>query len=145
MQRIGRFLEDARRELIDISRRNRLLHAPRNTDRAAGGGGASGAGGGGAEPPRTVRPHCLEFLNVDLDAVFGTLREGKVFGFDAERPESEILDNRSRGRVPLRFQTQLAPDALERRLLRFFREARGIEEEQGVNILFLVFGFLKMV
>jgi hypothetical protein len=50
MQRIVRFLEDARRELIDISRRNRLLHAPRNADRTVGGGGADGTGGssGGA-------------------------------------------------------------------------------------------------
>jgi hypothetical protein len=143
MQRIGRFLEDARRELIDISRRNRLLHSPRNADRTVGGGGADGTGGSGGGRPRTVRSHCLEFFNVDLDTVFGRLREGKVFGFDAERPQGEILDDRPRGRVPLRFQTQLAPDALEKRLLRFFREARGIEEEQGVNILFLVFGFLK--
>jgi hypothetical protein len=34
-------------------------------------------------------------------------------------------------------------EVLERRLLKFFREARVIEEEQGVNILFLAFGFLK--
>jgi hypothetical protein len=50
--------------------------------------------------------------------------------------------DRSRGRVPLRFQTQLAPDALERRLLRFFREARVIEEEHGVNIPFWSLDFL---
>jgi hypothetical protein len=120
MQRIVRFLEDARRELIDISRRNRLLHSPRSAERTAGGGGAGGTGGSGGGRTRTVRPHCL--------------------GFDAERLEGEVPDGQSRARVPLRFQTQLAPDALEKRLLRFFREARGIEEEQGVNILFLVFG-----
>ena len=143
MQRIVRFLEDARRELIDISRRNRLLHSPRSAERTAGGGGAGGTGGSGGGRTRTVRPHCLEFLNMDLDAIFEGLREGKIFGFDAERLEGEVPDGQSRARVPLRFQTQLAPDALEKRLLRFFREARGIEEEQGVNILFLVFGFLK--
>jgi hypothetical protein len=140
MQRITRFLEDARRELIDISRRNRLLHSPRSAERAVGGASTGESGGGRT---RTVRPHCLEFQNLDLDTVFGSLRAGKVFGFDAESSEGVIPDDRPRGRVPLRFQTQLAPDALERRLLRFFREARVIEEEQGVNILFLVFGFLK--
>src|SRR5262249_11852101 len=51
--------------------------------------------------------------------------------------------NGSRSRSPLRLQTTLNPELLERRLLRLFREARVIEEEQGVNILFLVFGFLK--
>jgi very-short-patch-repair endonuclease len=142
MQRIARSLEGARRELIDISRRNRLLHSPRSMERTAGGESADTASGSGGRP-RSSRSHCLEFQNVDLDTVFGSLRESKVFGFDAQMLEGNIPADRSRGRMPLRFQTQLASDALERRLLRFFREARVIEEEQGVNILFLVFGFLK--
>ena len=143
MQRITRFLEDARRELIDISRRNRLLHSPRSIDRTPRRGAADNNGGSAGGPSRTVRSHCLELQGVDLDAAFGSLREGKSFGFAAAASESEFSDDRSRSRAPLRFRTQLAPDALERRLLRFFREARVIEEEQGVNILFLVFGFLK--
>lgn len=142
LQRIARFLEDARRELIDISRRNRLLHSPRSLDRAHPGGAENNHPAGGGTP-RTARSHCLEFLEVDLDATFESLREGRAFGVDPSLSDTEPSDNRSRGRVPLRFRTQLAPDALERRLLRFFREARVIEEEQGVNILFLVFGFLK--
>src|SRR5438067_7494804 len=126
VQRIARFLEDARRELIDISRRNRLLHSPRSNNGAAGPESAHTTGGSGGRP-RFWRSHCLEFLNVDLDSVFGSLREGHIFGFDAERREDESLDHRARGRVAQRFQTQLAPDALEKRLLRCFREARIIE------------------
>jgi very-short-patch-repair endonuclease len=37
----------------------------------------------------------------------------------------------------------LTQEALDRRLLKFFREARTFEEEQGVNILFLAIGFLN--
>ncbi|GGK22763.1 DUF3320 domain-containing protein [Salinarimonas ramus] len=40
-------------------------------------------------------------------------------------------------------QTRLGPAPLEKRLLRFFRDARLLEEEQGVNILYLAIGFLR--
>ena len=45
LKRVADDLEDARRELIDISRRNRLLHTPRTGRRI----------------------HCLEFIDVDPD------------------------------------------------------------------------------
>ena len=49
----------------------------------------------------------------------------------------------SRQRALPALQAQATPEVLERRLLKFLREARVIEEEQGVNILYLAFGFLK--
>ena len=48
LQRLNAALLDARRELIDLSRRNRLLHTSRTGK----------------------RPHCLEIINADPDAVF---------------------------------------------------------------------------
>src|SRR5947207_1465182 len=63
LKRVADALEDARRELIDISRRNRLLHTPR-------------AG---------RRIHCLEFIDFDPDTVFADLsRDGKAFSFSSE-------------------------------------------------------------
>ena len=119
LRRVADALEDARRELIDISRRNRLLHAPRTGRRI----------------------HCLEFANVDPDDVFGELaREGKAFTFV---PEEDGIEGESRPRTLPALRAKATPDVLNRRLLRFFREARVIEEEQGVNILFLAFGFLR--
>lgn len=119
LKRVADALDDARRELIDISRRNRLLHAPRGGKRV----------------------HCLEFANVDPDAAFRELaREGKAFAF---APEENNTDPESRPRALPTLQANVAPEVLDRRLLKFFREARVIEEEQGVNILFLAFGFLK--
>ena len=78
MQRITRFLEDARRELIDISRRNRLLHSPRSIDRTPRRGAADNNGGSAGGPSRTVRSHCLELQGVDLDAAFGTCERGRA-------------------------------------------------------------------
>ncbi len=131
MQRITRFLEDARRELIDISRRNRLLHSPRSIDRTPRRGAADNNGGSAGGPSRTVRSHCLELQGVDLDAAFGSLREGKSFGFAAAASESEFSDDRSRSRAPLRFRTQLAPDALDLvanvSLRERLRQTNGIE------------------
>lgn len=118
-KRIASALDDARHPLIDISRRNRLLHSPRTGRRV----------------------HCLEFANVDPDAVFGALaREGKAFTFASEEDGSE---SEGRPRALPALLAKVTSKDLDRRLLKFFREARVIEEEQGVNILFLVFGFLK--
>jgi len=66
---IGAALADARRELIDLTRRNRLLHCTR-----------SGS-----------RPHCLEFVNSDPDAAFvGLAREDKHFSFASATTDAEV-------------------------------------------------------
>src|SRR5436309_2638115 len=121
LTRVADALNDARRELIDISRRNRLLHTPR-------------AG---------RRIHCLEFMDVDPDVVFANLaRNGKAFAFSPEEENPDIGSELPPRTLPS-LRARVTPEVLDRRLLKFFREARVIEEEQGVNILFLAFGFLK--
>nr|WP_157872516.1 DUF3320 domain-containing protein [Bradyrhizobium sp. ORS 278] len=42
-----------------------------------------------------------------------------------------------------RLQTRLSSEALQKRLLDIWYDARTLEEEQGVNILYLAFGLLK--
>ena len=42
-----------------------------------------------------------------------------------------------------RLQTKLSPEALQKRLLDIWYDARTLEEEQGVNILYLGLGLLK--
>jgi Protein of unknown function (DUF4011)/AAA domain len=121
LNRISDALLDARRELIDLSRRNRLLHTPRTGN----------------------RPRCLEIIGYDPDALFVAIaRNGKQFAFaslaNAALTSAEIEKPRS-----ATLQTKLTQEALDRRLLKFFREARTFEEEQGVNILFLAIGFLN--
>jgi hypothetical protein len=121
LKRVAEALDDARRELIDISRRNRLLHTSRTGRRV----------------------HCLELADVDPDFAFAELaREGRTFAFSAEDESARIGEGRHSRSLPS-LSTRVTPEVLERRLLKSFREARVIEEEQGVNILFLAIGFLK--
>ncbi|MGA8698313.1 MAG: DUF4011 domain-containing protein, partial [Xanthobacteraceae bacterium] len=42
-----------------------------------------------------------------------------------------------------RLQTRLAPDKLQKRLAKIFREERTLEEEQGLSTLYLALGFLN--
>jgi hypothetical protein len=44
-----------------------------------------------------------------------------------------------------RLQTRLTPAGLQKRLLDLFYDARTLEEEQGVNILFLALGTLRWI
>ncbi|SRR6266404_3481397 len=124
-KRVSEALRDARRELIDLSRRNRLLNTPQTAKRA----------------------HCLEIIGADPDELFvGLTRKSKPFGFRSSVSEDAIGDD-SDYSVPAsgtqRLQTKLTQEVLDRRLLKFFREARTFEEEQGANILFLAIGFLR--
>lgn len=140
-------LDRARRDLLDLSNRNRLLNTPRGTTRSSR----------------------LEIVGERFAEVFQRLVvEEKAFGFrplaetapqpgdsagsapnaaDLEQPtgdEPEDADSPSetrRGHVLL--NTRLTSEVLQRRLLRLYYDARTYEEEQGVNILFLALGFLK--
>ena len=118
-------LADARRELIDLTRRNRLLHCTR-----------SGA-----------RPHCTELVNTDPGALFvGLVRDGKHYSFASSKTDAEpgvVELSAVANSVFRQLQTRLRPEQLDRKLLKLFREARTYEEEQGVNILFLAVGFLQ--
>ena len=127
--RVAKALLDARRELIDLSRRNRLLHTPRTGS----------------------RPHCLEISAADPNALFvGLRRDNRNFSFapGSERLAEETVEadgevhtaSVSRSNA---LQTKLDAEKLERKLLKLYLEARTFEEEQGVSILFLAMGFLN--
>jgi hypothetical protein len=142
-------IEQARKELLDPSRRNRLLHAP-----------LSGK-----------RPWCLAVSGHSADEVFNRLyREENFRGF-ALTPKPDVesdvtlletsklaspgpvnsedvapLINREitrRASSASQLQTRLDAGKLEQRLTKIFREERTLEEEQGVSTLYLAVGFLK--
>jgi len=137
MPTIAEKLVDARRELLDLSARNRLIHTPR---------GAT----------RTGQLEITEELSAE---VFRRLvEESKSMTFrampdpDDETKEREPLtaDDDSFSYSTLdeaqkdeHLQTKLTAEPLQTRLLKLFYDARTFEEEQGVNILYLVLGFLK--
>ncbi|WGM40311.1 DUF3320 domain-containing protein [Caulobacter sp. NIBR1757] len=137
-------LEKARTELLDLSARNRLLNIPRS-----------------AKSAKT-----LEIVDERGAEVFRLLvKENKAFTFlpgkgakpDADDEDGEILELAqpeddgvdARGianrHADTRLQTRLTPAGLQKKLLDLYYDARTLEEEQGVNILFLAIGTLKWI
>jgi very-short-patch-repair endonuclease len=68
---------------------------------------------------------------------------------DDEEPEEVELHSGAESELDVgRFtdlflQTQLSEDKLQKRLLAMAREAKTLEEEQGINVLYLALGFLR--
>jgi hypothetical protein len=142
-------LERARTELLDLSARNRLLNIPRSSKTA-----------------RTV-----EVIGEKAGEIFRMLvREGKAFTFVpgreapkedsnpqaedddalAELPqpeEDEAVDDRgiAARHADTKLQTRMTSKGLQKRLLDLYQDARTLEEEQGVNILFIALGTLKWI
>ena len=136
-------IQHARRELLDLSARNRLI----------------------STPTRIIPGRKIEVVDERSEEVFRMLvRERKAMSFlagtgeegeDGEtdgivsatlaQPEEEAPDD---GRpdprhTDLRLQTRLTSERLQSRLLDMYYDAQTYEQEQGVSILYLALGFLK--
>jgi hypothetical protein len=149
---LGEKLERARRELLDLSARNRLLNMPR-----------------GASKGRSI-----EIIDEKTIEVFRLLvREGKAFTFVAGReaetdplastegettkaadeiselaqPDDNTTDARGilRRHADTKLQTRLTGKGLQKRLLELYLDSKTLEEEQGVNVLFLTLGAMKWI
>ena len=142
---IAKKLERARDELLDLSARNRLLNMPRQS--------------------RASR--IIEVVDEKSPEVYRLLvTEGRTMTFlpgrgntaqsdDAEtdeikelaQPEDDSRDDRGvlRRHADTRLQTRLTAVGLQKRLLELYLDARTLEDEQGVNILYLALGTLRWV
>nr|WP_315217944.1 DUF3320 domain-containing protein [uncultured Duganella sp.] len=139
-------LERARMELLDLSARNRLLSIPRS-----------------AKSARTI-----EVIDEKSDEVFRILvTENRAFTFlpgraailvkdsadneaeeigDLAQPDETVNERGIFSRhADTKLQTRLTSKGLQKKLLDLYFDARTLEEEQGVNILFLGLGTLKWV
>lgn len=138
-------IERARTELLDFSARNRLLNVPRLSKSAK----------------------TIDIIDEKAAEVFRILvNDGKAMTFLAgakgrESKEGENVeelielalpdddDRDETGRLlrhaDTRLQTRMTPNALQKRLLDLYFDARTLEEEQGVNILYLGLGTLKWI
>src|ERR1700744_1964198 len=133
-----RLLAD-RKALLDLGARNRLVHIPLKT--------------------KNIR--AIEIVDAKASDVFALLGESKRFAFlptDSVAPEDDTAlaagalaqptgadvnpSSRQQDRDK-RLKTKLSPEALQKRLLDIWYDARTLEEEQGVNILYLSLGLLK--
>jgi very-short-patch-repair endonuclease len=124
----------ARKSLLDLGTRNRLINIPL----------------------RTKNIRAIEIVDERSPEVFRMLGEGKRFTFlpaELESVEEETRDPKAllqpreteaqARRTDKRLRTKLSPEALQKRLLDIWYDARTLEEEQGVNILYLALGLLR--
>ncbi|MGV1682369.1 DUF3320 domain-containing protein [Sphingopyxis sp. NJF-3] len=134
-----------RHALLDLSTRNRLLNTPL----------------------RTRNNRAIEIVDEKSTEVFRLLDDGKALSFlpgvklsDEERaeldpdddvtggipqPDEDAVDARGvAGRhSDLRLQTRLTSEGLQKRLFDIWYDAQTLEQEQGVNILYLAIGLLR--
>lgn len=134
-----------RQALLDLSTRNRLLNTPL----------------------RTRNNRAVEIVDEKAAEVFRLLSAGRAMIFvpgvqlsEAERaeldpeddvtggipqPDDAALDERgiSSRHSDLRLQTRLTSEGLQKRLFDVWYDAQTLEEEQGVNILYLALGLLR--
>lgn len=136
-------LERARTELLDLSARNRLLNIPRSS--------------------KSLR--LVEVVDEKTPEVFRILvTENRAFTFlpgksasasdseaeevtDLAQPADDSVNEQGvyNRHIDTKLQTRLTSKGLQKRLLELYFDARTLEEEQGVNILFLALGTLKWV
>lgn len=113
-------LELDRKALLDTGSRNRLIHTPRHARRSKS----------------------IDVIDVDADAIFQDLvRERRTMALRAEvdgnAEDKAAADQRSGVR------TRLSSEMLQRRLLSLHRDAKSLQEEQGIDVLYLAVGFLR--
>jgi len=134
-------LQSARRDLLDIGTRNRLINTPRSSGRSTR-----------LEIADELSEEVFRHLVAERKAMSFLPRPGgdDEHGEDAsphlfQPEEDEELDESG---VAVRhaddkLQTHLKSESLQKKLLRLYYDAKTAEEEQGVNILYLAAGFLK--
>ena len=116
--------------LVETGTRNRLVHTPRGETNTVTFRHRRGHG-------RPLRhPGAIRSC---LAVSAGQPRRELALEIKADYESSiPVADATSNG-----LQTNLDEQRLEKRLLSIYRDAKTAEEEQGINILFLVIGFLR--
>src|SRR5262249_39615107 len=132
---LERHLAEARQRLIQTGTRNRLVHTARFARQG----------------------RALDIVDERSDDAFRILvRDGRRMRFAHDPRVTEAVSEDEPLLLPspameldeehytdLTLQTRLGQDRLQKRLLDLAREARTLEEEQGINALYLACGFLR--
>ncbi len=132
-------LGKARRDLLDLTARNKLLNTPRSKS-------------------RTSRLEIVDELSNEVFRILVTQKKTMTFLSIPDENEADTADDlallfqpedEDEGdgladrHVDTKLQTKLTSKKLQTRLLALFRDARTFEEDQGVNSLYLALGFLR--
>ena len=130
---ITELLDRSRRELLDLSTRNRLLAVPLEARTA--------------RLVRVVDELSREVYRILVEEKrsmsFLPCREGSEEESLPQPEEASAAGAAARRHRDARLQTDLSSSGLQTRLLDLHRDARTTLEEQGVNILYLALGHLK--
>lgn len=133
MSDIATQLEQARKRLVETGTRNRLIHVNRKTKR---GNFINVVNEKSNEIHRLLKQDSkrMKFAGVGTEED-DVNPEDILLAADTVFDEARFTD--------LIIETELTPDALQKRLLKISTAARTAEEEQGLNILYLAIGFLR--
>lgn len=123
-----------RNALLDLSARNRLINTPL----------------------RTKNNRAIEIVDEKAAEVFGRLSDAKAMTFlpgageeeDAtlslpQPDEKRDANGKPARHTDLKLQTRLTSEGLQKRLFDIWYDAQTLEQEQGVNILYLALGLLR--
>ena len=133
-------IENLRKRLLDISKRNPLTNTRLNTRKL----------------------HQVSIIDEISDQIYRIFyNEQKKFTF-LPKPESvekkdlytviekddvyvpeALKEEINAAHTDTKLQTELAPEELQKKLLTLYREARRIEEDLSINVLYLALGFLR--
>lgn len=150
-------IEKARLELLDLSTRNRLLHTPRGGraktvevvhELAAAmyqtlvQDGKRVTFAPGKEDPK--QSDALDSLDDEGDASEDRLASVRNDPDLVDQPDFELDENgRVKAQWDERLTTRLTSVGLQKRLLDLYIDAKTLQEEQGVNVLYLAIGYLR--
>src|ERR1700722_3530648 len=149
---VRELLDRSRKELLDVSTRNRLLSIPVDS-KSARVVRVIGGSSGDIFRLLVTEKKSLSFLpsrgkngqNTDLHLGAQKSAEGEEDEIGLPQPEDDQggTSGTEKKHSDLRLQTSLSPEGLQRRLLDLYHDSRAMIEEQGVNILYLAMGHLK--
>lgn len=139
-------IERARTELLDLSARNRLLNVPRYSKSAKT---VDIVGESTADIFRILVSDAkpMTFLAGAKSRDTAAGEEEVEDAIELALPDNDERD--SDGKLvrhsDTKLQTRMTPNGLQKRLMDLYFDARTLEEEQGVNILFLAMGLLRWI
>lgn len=139
----------ARKDLLDLTARNRLLNTPRSGIRSAQLEIVDEL----SEQVFQIlvaKQKMMKFLAVPEKTAEANTEDGGSFEDTEEsalwlQPEDDGSENGGLAsrHIDDKLQTGLPSEKLQKRLLKLFYDARTAQEEHGVNLLYLALGFLK--
>ncbi len=146
---LEQLLEESRRELLDLSTRNRLLSMPVES-KSARVIHVVDEKGDQVFRILVADQKAMTFLAASQKSREDCNVGNELADFDEEenylpQPDDEIDDatGEARRHVDTKLQTALTSERLQRKLLSLHHDAQLMIEEQGVNVLYLAIGRLK--